>query len=282
MTALALAACALFAASFATAAPNVILVPEAPRVGDVVFLRMMPEREVLRAACSWAGTSYGLLREGDAYTVVLPVSLKTKPAETHAVLYWKYVGGGMGKQVLPLEVRAREFGIQHLKLSGNQEKKYSAPETKRERELIGAALDIVGPERLWEASFTQPVEGRISTEFGLQRYVNRKLSYRHRGVDIACPEGTPVKAAASGVVSLADDSFLLHGKTVILGHGQGVSSLYIHLSGIAVAPAERVEQGQVIGYVGSTGVATGPHLHFAVYAHHEAVDPFFWMDLPTS
>jgi murein DD-endopeptidase MepM/ murein hydrolase activator NlpD len=221
-----------------------------------------------------------LLREGDAYTVVLPVSLKTRPGKTHAVLYWKYLDGGMGQLGLPLEVRSREFSVQHLKLSRSQESKYSAPETKRERELIGAALDLVGAERLWGGSFTKPVEGRISTEFGLQRYVNGNFSYRHRGVDLACPEGTPVKAAASGLVSLADDSFLLHGKTVILDHGQGVSSLYIHLSGIAVAPEERVEQGQVVGYVGSTGVATGPHLHFAVYVHHEAVDPFYWTDLP--
>ena len=116
--------------------------------------------------------------------------------------------------------------------------------------------------------------------YGLQRYINNRLAYRHRGVDIAAAEGTPVLAAAGGVVSLADDSFLLHGQTVVIDHGHGISSLYIHLSGITVEAGERVRQGQVIGQVGATGVATGPHLHFAVYAYHVAVDPLFWAELP--
>ncbi len=212
--------------------------------------------------------------------MVLPVSLKMKAGGHHAVLYWKYTDGGMGKRAVAIEIRPRRFGVQHLKLSANQERKYSAPETRREKELIGAALDRVTPERHWQGSFAMPVEGRTSTEFGLERYVNGKFSYRHRGIDIACPEGTPVLAAADGVVSLADESFLLHGKSVIVDHGQGVSTLYLHLSAIAVAEGDRVEQGHIIGRVGATGVATGPHLHFAVYAYHEAVDPLFWTDLP--
>lgn len=261
-------------------APSVELAPASPRVGDVMFLRMRPESEVLRAACSWAGKSYPLLENGETYDVVLPVSLKAKAGGTHAVLYWKYTDGRMGKDVLRFEVGPRTFGVQHLKLSESQASTYSAAETKREKALIGAALDLVSPERRWRGNFLMPVEGRISTGFGLQRYVNGRFSYAHRGVDIACPEGTLVRASADGVVSLADDSFILHGQTVIIDHGQGVSSLYIHLSEICVATGQEVRQGEAIGRVGATGVATGPHLHFAVYAHHEAVDPFFWTDLP--
>jgi murein DD-endopeptidase MepM/ murein hydrolase activator NlpD len=245
-----------------------------------MFVRMRPDGEVLRAACSWAGKSYPLLGNGEVHDVVLPVALKVKPGATHAVLYWKYTDGRMGKEVLSFEVQPREFGVQHLKLSKSQARKYSAEETKREKRLIGGALDIVSAERRWSGDFLMPVEGRISTGFGMQRYVNGQFSYSHRGVDIACAEGTPVKAAADGVVSLADDSFILHGQTVIIDHGRAVSSLYIHLSDISVAVGQEVRQGDVIGRVGATGVATGPHLHFAVYAHHEAVDPFFWMDLP--
>jgi hypothetical protein len=257
----ALALLALLALSIgaAQAAPEIAVVPESPRVGDVMFLRMQPEAAVLRAACSWGGKSYPLSANERGYEVVLPVSLKTKAGGHHAVVYWKYLDGGMGKETIPIEIGRRKFGVQHLKLSRTQERTYSAPETKRERELIGAALDRVTQERWWQGSFSEPVEG----------------------VDIACPEGTPVKAAADGVVSLADGSFVLHGKTVILDHGQGVSSLYIHMSQIDVDAGQSVRKGDVIGRVGCTGVATGPHLHFAVYAHHEAVDPFFWMDPPS-
>jgi len=272
----------LAAITIAAAAPHIAIAPDAPRVGDVIFLHMRPESELLRAACSWAGKSYPLLANGETYDVTLPVSLEAKPCATHAVLYWKYANGSMGKEVIPIEIRSREFGIQHLKLSSRQERTYSAPETKREKRLIGAALDLVTEKQIWNGDFLMPVEGRISTGFGLQRYVNGKFSYRHKGVDLACPEGTPVKATADGTVSLAADDFILHGQTVIIDHGHGISSLYIHLSSVGVSPGQFVHRGDVIGLVGSTGVATGPHLHFAVYAHHEAVDPFFWMDLPAS
>jgi murein DD-endopeptidase MepM/ murein hydrolase activator NlpD len=206
--------------------------------------------------------------------------MKERAGGKHAVIYWKYTDGGMGKVTLPIQVSPRKFGVQYLKLSASQQAKYVAPEVERERKLIGAALDRVSPERLWEGNFILPVEGRISTAFGLERRVSKHLVYRHRGVDIAAAEGTEVKAAASGVVSLADESFVLHGKTVVVDHGQGVSSLYIHLSAIEVSEGERVARGEVIGRVGATGVATGPHVHFAVYAYHEPLDPLFWVELP--
>ncbi len=264
------------------AAPRVTMVPDAPRPGEVIFVTLEPEQDLLRAACSWNGRSYRFQFRGEdgRYPLALPVSASTKPGEHRATVYWKYANGEMGKETIAVQVRPRDFGVQRLRLSSSQAKKYSSPDTKREKKLIWAALDRVTPERLWRGSFAMPVEGRISTPFGIERHVNGKFSYRHRGVDIAAPEGTPVRAAADGIVALADDSFLLHGQTIVLDHGQGVESLYLHLSRIEVSAGERVARGQVIGRVGQTGVATGPHLHFAVYAYHEAVDPFFWMDLP--
>lgn len=270
----------LVGARAATAAPEITVYPDEPRVGDVMFLEFSPEKELLRAACSWNGKSYRLLSVGDTFAVALPVGLKSKVGARHAMVYWKYADGGMGKARLPVTVCVRDFGVQRLRLSRSQESKYSAEETRREKRLIGAALDRVGAERHWWGRFVMPVEGRISTGFGMQRYINGRLAYRHKGIDIAAPEGTPVRAAASGVVSLADDSFILHGQTVIIDHGHGIATLYIHLSQIQVEEGAWVGQGQVVGRVGASGVATGPHLHFGVYAYHEAVDPFFWTDLP--
>ncbi len=265
------------------AAPRVTVTPESPRPGEVLFVTLEPEQELLRAACSWNGRSYPFrFREKSGrYPLALPISADTRPGKHRATVYWKYADGAMGRESITIQVRPRDFGVQRLRLSSSQAKKYSSPDTKREKRLIAAALDRVTPDRLWRGSFVMPVEGRISTPFGIKRYVNGKFSYRHRGVDIAAPEGTPVRAAADGVVALADDSFLLHGKTIVLDHGQGVLSLYLHLSRIEVSVGERVSRGEIIGRVGQTGVATGPHLHFGVYVYHEAVDPFFWMKLPT-
>ena len=270
----------LLAAVPAGAVPAIEVWPRAPRVGEVVFVTLRPDRPLLRASCSWAGRSYSFLTEGEAWSLVLPVSLKTRAGDHHATIYWKYGDGGGSSARVQVEVKPRRFGVQRLRLTASQQRCYTAPEAEREYQLIGTALDRVTLERRWRGAFLMPVQGRLSTSYGLQRYVNGKLSSRHRGVDIAAPEGTPVRAAAAGEVSLANPSFLLHGQTVVIDHGHGVSTLYLHLSEIAVAPGQAVEQGQVIGKVGATGVATGPHLHYAIYAYHEAVDPHFWTRLP--
>jgi murein DD-endopeptidase MepM/ murein hydrolase activator NlpD len=270
----------LVGAGVAVGGPEISIRPAAPRPGEVVFITLRPEAGLLRAACSWNGRSYPFLAAADAYGLVLPVPMEMPAGDHHVTIYWKYADGRMGKATEPVRVAPRRFGVQHLKLSARQEQAYTAPEVERERELIGAALARVSDERAWRGSFLMPVAGRISTQYGLQRYVNGRLAYRHRGIDIAAPQGTPVVAAADGVVALAEDWFALHGQTVILDHGQGVATLYLHLSAIEVKAGQRVARGQVIGRVGSTGVATGPHLHYAVYVYGTAVDPLFWTDLP--
>jgi murein DD-endopeptidase MepM/ murein hydrolase activator NlpD len=270
----------LLCSALALATPSVRIVPERPRPGDVIFVMLTPDAPLDRASCAWRGRTYPFLKCGDDYQLVLPVAASTRAGGYRVAVRWKNADGTAGSVAIPVQVQPRRFGIQKLRLSTKQEQKYSAPDTAREYKLIGAALDRVSPERLWQGDFLMPVAGRITTEFGLQRYVNGHFDYRHRGLDIAAKQGTPVKAAADGVVTLADESFQLHGKTVIIDHGQGTSSLYLHMSAIEVSPGETVAQGQVIGRVGATGLATGPHLHYGVYAYHEAVDPQFWLHIP--
>ncbi len=268
--------------SFTTAwaAPDLRVAPTSPQPGQSIFVTLHPDKEFTRAACAWDGKNYALFPTDAGYKAILPVPAGAKPGGYTLKTFWKYADGTAGAQSQVIEVRPRKFGIQRLTLSAKQEAKYEAPSVKREYRLIGAALDRITPRQLWQGNFLRPVKGRISTQYGLQRYVNGHFNYRHKGVDIAAAQGTPVKVAAEGVISLADDSFHLHGQTIIVDHGLGVSTLYLHLSRIDVAPGEEVKQGQVIGRVGSTGVATGPHLHYGLYVHHEATDPFFWMDLP--
>jgi len=266
--------------TLALAAPSVRIVPEQARPGDVIFVTLTPDAPLTRASCSWRGRSYAFLSCSNTYQLVLPVAASTRAGGYHATVYWKNADGIVGSAAIPVQVQPRRFGVQKLRLSTKQERKYSAPDTAREYKLIGAALDTVSPERLWQGGFLMPIQGRVTTEYGLQRYVNGHFDYRHRGLDIAAKHGTTVRAAAPGVVTLADESSQLHGKTVIIDHGQGTSSLYLHMSAIEVTPGETVAQGQVIGRVGATGIATGPHLHYAVYAYHEAVDPLFWLHIP--
>jgi len=124
--------------------------------------------------------------------------------------------------------------------------------------------------------FIWPVTGRISSIFGLRRFFNEQERRPHSGLDIAAAEGTPIKAAADGAV-IDEGDFFFSGNMIYLDHGQGVISLYAHLSKIAVKPGDTVKQGDIIGYVGQTGRVTGPHLHFAVYANQTLIDPIFML-----
>jgi murein DD-endopeptidase MepM/ murein hydrolase activator NlpD len=124
------------------------------------------------------------------------------------------------------------------------------------------------PEFIW------PAEGEISSIFGLRRFFNEQERKPHNGLDIAAAEGTPVKVVADGKVIESGD-FFFSGNMIYVDHGQGIITLYAHLSRIDVKPGDSVKQGDIIGAVGKTGRVTGPHLHFAVYANQTLVDPLF-------
>ncbi len=121
--------------------------------------------------------------------------------------------------------------------------------------------------------FIRPVEGRVSGRFGRARSYNGQPGSPHSGMDIAAPTGTPVKAPAAGIVTFAAPDLYLTGGTLLLDHGHGISSNFLHLSRIDLKVGDRVEQGQVIGAVGATGRATGPHLHRGMNWFTVRIDP---------
>ncbi len=135
------------------------------------------------------------------------------------------------------------------------------------RRLDTAATDFAG-------GFQWPVTGRLSGVFGAQRILNGKPRRYHNGVDIAAPAGTPIAASAPGRVVLVRQDMFFAGKTVMLDHGHGLTSVYIHMSAITVKEGQRVKAGGTIGRVGMTGRATGPHLHWGVTLFGKHLDPY--------
>jgi murein DD-endopeptidase MepM/ murein hydrolase activator NlpD len=127
----------------------------------------------------------------------------------------------------------------------------------------------------WRQDFIWPATGRISTRFGAQRiYKGGEKGSYHSGTDIAVPVGTPVRAPADGVVILATDHpFTLGGNLLMLDHGMGLNSAFLHLSEIDVQPGEHVRRGQVIAQSGASGRATGPHLHWSLKWRDARIDP---------
>jgi murein DD-endopeptidase MepM/ murein hydrolase activator NlpD len=144
---------------------------------------------------------------------------------------------------------------------------------RAEGELAREARKIDSAEPLFHTGFVWPAIGPISGVYGSQRVLNGEPRAPHFGVDIAVPPGTPVVAAADGVVTLAHDGMLLSGKTLIVDHGYGLNSVYYHLSAIDVPLGARVKQGELIGKVGATGRASGPHLHWGLNLFDIRLDP---------
>ncbi|MGE0201336.1 MAG: M23 family metallopeptidase [Candidatus Melainabacteria bacterium] len=142
-----------------------------------------------------------------------------------------------------------------------------------EMEAIDALKMRVTPERYWEEPFITPTPHCQNSPFGVKRAYNGKLSDNyHKGVDIRSGMGTPIKATTGGKVVMVKP-FRLHGNTIGIDHGQGVNSIYIHMSRFNVKEGDIVKKGDVIGYVGSTGFANGPHLHWGLYVNGVPVNP---------
>ncbi len=172
----------------------------------------------------------------------------------------------------------REYVIQHVR--GLQEEHVTpraehAARISREREILRNAIEKAGRKEkaYFSSGIMRPVEGgRITSVFGSQRILNGVPGSPHNGIDIALPEGSPVRAMSDGKVILADD-FFFAGKYVMIAHGQGLISFYMHLSKVEVVPGQRVYKGDKIGEVGMTGRATGPHLHWGVQWNRSRIDP---------
>lgn len=153
-----------------------------------------------------------------------------------------------------------------------------AARIKREQALVSAARDRDDDRTDFAQAFVWPVQGRISGRFGNARVYNGQPGAGHSGMDIAAPSGTPVKAPAAGVVTFAAPDLYLTGGTVLLDHGFGVSSNFLHLSRIDVKVGDRIAQGQVVGAVGATGRATGPHLHWGMSWFDVRIDPLLVLE----
>jgi hypothetical protein len=152
------------------------------------------------------------------------------------------------------------------------------PETIRaDWKKIEDVVTQENPEKYYQGKFVRPNAGRVSMNFGVQEFINGEESGKHRGLDFASPAGAPILASNSGIVRLAE-RLPAHGNCVVIDHGQGIFTYYAHQSKILVAVGQKVKKGQVIGLVGATGVATGPHLHFSVSLHNLRVDPAQWLN----
>jgi len=188
-------------------------------------------------------------------------------------------------QGITFDVEKTPWDIQSIK--GVAQNKVT-PSQKDESEILREQKDVrdalksnKNEQPDWQKGFILPVQGRISGHFGNQRIFNGVKKNPHSGTDIAAPEGTPVIAPADGVVVLAGGHYFYSGNMVILDHGDHLKTIYAHLKTVSVHKEDRVQQGDIIGTVGKTGRATGPHLHWGAVVSNVRFRPYSLLDIST-
>jgi len=189
--------------------------------------------------------------------------------------------GGRFSYVHPVRIELAHYHTTALSVAGQ----YTEPDAEAMARIEGEhglkkeAFAFVTPHRLWSGNFEAPVDSRTTGEFGARRTFNHKVQSVHQGLDFRAETGTPVGAMNSGVVVLAREMFY-EGGFVVIDHGQGLLTLYMHLSEIKAHEGDSVEKLQIIGLSGGTGRATAPHLHVGVRWQGIYLDPAVLLALP--
>ncbi len=188
-----------------------------------------------------------------------------------------------GQDRVAFTVRGKEYQAQYITLDNDR---MVNPYERDMDRILSEKKIITGSFATWKegevaTGFILPVEGRMSSPFGLRRFFNKQPRNPHSGLDIAAPTGTQVRAPAAARVITTGDYFF-NGNTIFLDHGQGLVTMYCHLDRIDVEPGQMVEQGEPIGTVGMTGRVTGPHLHWGVSLNDARVDPTLFLPEETT
>jgi murein DD-endopeptidase MepM/ murein hydrolase activator NlpD len=212
------------------------------------------------------------------YGALIGIDLAMKPSR-----YNIDVKGIKGNPQYLIEVVPSDFGVQKLTLPEDQVTldDETLKRVEKEQEEISSSMAGVTEDKYWEKEFIIPVEGKIAGRFGVRRILNGQPRSPHSGEDFSAPQGTSVRASNAGRVVLVGDYFF-SGRSVIIDHGLGVYTMYFHLHDYRVNVGEVISRGAVIGTVGATGRATGPHLHWGVRILGARVNPLSVVDLGAS
>lgn len=205
---------------------------------------------------------------------VIGVPLSAKPGR-----HFLTVRNGSDESKHTFEVKDKDYETQYITIDDDRKvnpTKYDMERIRKERKLISAAKRTWSERDTVPLTMAIPVEGPMSSPFGLRRFFNNQPRNPHSGMDIAAPTGTPIRAAAPGRVVNTGDYFF-NGNSVFIDHGQGLVTMYCHMDEIGVEDGDVVDSGDVIGKVGKTGRVTGAHLHWSVIMNNATVDPALFL-----
>lgn len=259
--------------------PGLLTVTQQARAvapGEMVLLTIAGPGSLSRVAVTTFGRraeAFAGSASGDTWYALVGVDLDARPGRYDSVITAK-AGERPLSVVHRLVVAAKAFGVRRLTVDPRFVTPPASmlPRIEREQQRLAEILSVVSAQRLWRGKFLAPVDGAPAKNFGQRSVFNGQPRGSHRGADFSSPSGAPVRAPGAGRVVMAEDLYY-SGNTVLLDHGLGLYSLLGHLSRLDVRAGDLVDQGVVVGAVGATGRATGPHLHWTLRLGSAAVDP---------
>jgi murein DD-endopeptidase MepM/ murein hydrolase activator NlpD len=261
-----LAACLLFVAQ--TTFASDFIAPRDSRVPGGVATIRIPGTSDERPVVTYSGKSVLVVRQAGEWLAIAGIPLDATPGDTAIEVQQPT------PRTIPFTISPKEYRTQSLKVAPGQVNLSAEDEARvaRESEKVRAALDAFTPDAPATLRLAQPVPGRRSGSFGLRRVFNGESRRPHSGMDIAAPVGAPIKAPLAGrVVDVGN--YFFNGNNVMIDHGEGLVTMYCHLSKIRVEVGQMLKTGEVLGEVGATGRVTGPHLHWGVALNGTMVDP---------
>lgn len=248
--------------------------------GQVLLVRVPVEGRATEITGRFLSRRVPFFLDGSEPLGLLGIDMQDAPGMHELAVEVKDAGGTrrLSYNVLVLK---EKYPVQHLTLPKDKVDldDEALVRVKMEQEQVKTALERISAERLWRGRFVEPVHGTVSRAFGRMRVINGQQRNPHNGEDIAAALGADVVAMNDGVASLTVDHFF-SGKGIFIDHGLGLYSMYFHLSEVLVRDGERVTRGQVIGKVGASGRASGPHLHWGVRLNGARVNPYAMLALP--
>ena len=235
-----------------------------------------------RVTIAWRGKTLAVAPLPEApgrFTALLSVPLDEKRKSFPLAMTVAWSGGGEETFKADLPVKKRKYPVQRLTVDSKYVTHPPEMQEKIDRDSaeMRAAVNTVSPHRSWTLPMKRPVPGVVTSLYGLRRVFNGEPKNPHKGVDYDAREGDPIEAMEDGVVVLASEHYY-GGNTVVVDHGLGVLSAYLHMSAFNVQKGQTVSRGDVIGFIGSTGRVTGPHLHLSLYVLGESVNAATCLD----